>query len=95
MPLGRTVGFKANGAVSNVSLTAYGIQAMHRELRTGSYDVVHIHEPIVPTISWIGTDGIRLPLVGTFHVYSENRALIHREVGRRLGRRPTVQPESE
>src|SRR5438477_2059610 len=73
VPLGRTVGFKANGAVSNVSLTAYGIQAMHRELRTGSYDVVHIHEPIVPTISWIGTDGIRLPLVGTFHVYSENR----------------------
>jgi phosphatidyl-myo-inositol alpha-mannosyltransferase len=71
--LGRTVGFKANGAVSNLSITPYGIQAMHRELRSGSYDVVHIHEPIAPTLGWIGTDSIRLPLVGTFHVYSNNR----------------------
>jgi phosphatidylinositol alpha-mannosyltransferase len=71
--LGRTVGFKANGAVSNLSVTPYAVQTMHRELRTGRFDVVHIHEPIAPTLGWIGTDAIRLPLVGTFHVYSDNR----------------------
>src|SRR5438874_10814596 len=71
--LGRTVGLKANGAVSNLSITPYGIQVMHRELRTGGFDVVHIHEPIAPLLGWIGTDAIRLPLVGTFHVYSNNR----------------------
>jgi phosphatidylinositol alpha-mannosyltransferase len=70
--LGRTVGFKANGAVSNLSITPYGVQVMHRELRTGNFDVVHIHEPIAPTLSWIATDSIRLPLVGTFHVYSSS-----------------------
>jgi phosphatidylinositol alpha-mannosyltransferase len=70
--LGRTIGFKANGAVSNLSITPYGVQVMHRELRTGRYDVVHIHEPIAPALSWIATDTIRLPLVGTFHVYSDN-----------------------
>src|SRR5437588_4055776 len=74
--LGRTVGFKANGAVSNLSITPYGVQVMHRELRTGGFDVVHIHEPIAPTLGWLGTDAIRLPLVGTFHVYSNN-ALIN------------------
>ncbi len=73
VPLGRTVGFKANGAVSNVSITPHGVQVMHRELRTGGYDVVHIHEPIAPTLSWIATDATRLPLVGTFHVYSDNK----------------------
>jgi phosphatidylinositol alpha-mannosyltransferase len=67
------VGFKANGAVSNLSVTPYAVQTMHRELRTGRFDVVHIHEPIAPTLGWIGTDAIRLPLVGTFHVYSDNR----------------------
>ena len=46
--LGRTVGFKANGAVSNLSITPYGVATMHHELRTGRYDVVHIHEPIAP-----------------------------------------------
>jgi phosphatidylinositol alpha-mannosyltransferase len=71
--LGRTVGFKANGAVSNVSITPYGIATMHRELRTSGYDVVHIHEPVVPLTSWVATDWTRLPLVGTFHSYSNKR----------------------
>ena len=48
MPLGRTVGFKANGAVSNLSFTPYGLATAQKELRTGRYDVVHVHEPIAP-----------------------------------------------
>ena len=71
--LGRTVGFKANGAVSNLSITPYGVATLHRELRTGGYDVVHIHEPVAPLAGWVATDWTRLPLVGTFHSYSENR----------------------
>jgi phosphatidylinositol alpha-mannosyltransferase len=70
--LGRTIGFKANGAVSNLSITPYGVATMHKELRTGRYDVVHIHEPIAPLTSWVATDWTRLPLVGTFHTYNEN-----------------------
>ncbi len=72
VPLGRTVGFKANGAVSNLSITPYGVATMHRELRTGKYDVVHIHEPIAPVLGWVAADSTRLPLVGTFHTYNEN-----------------------
>ncbi len=71
--LGRTVGFKANGAVSNLSITPYGVARMHEELRSGGYDVVHIHEPVAPVTSWVATDATRLPLVGTFHSYSESR----------------------
>jgi phosphatidylinositol alpha-mannosyltransferase len=71
--LGRTVGFKANGAVSNLSITPYGIATLHKELRSGGYDVVHIHEPVAPLIGWVAADWTRLPLVGTFHSYSENR----------------------
>jgi phosphatidyl-myo-inositol alpha-mannosyltransferase len=73
VPLGRTVGFKANGAVSNLSITPYGVATMQRELRTGRYDVVHIHEPVAPLTGWVAADSIRRPLVGTFHIYSENR----------------------
>jgi phosphatidyl-myo-inositol alpha-mannosyltransferase len=68
--LGRTIGFKANGAVSNLSITPYGVATMHDELRTGRYDVVHIHEPVAPLTGWVATDITRLPLVGTFHSYS-------------------------
>ena len=52
VPLGRTLGFKVNGAVSNVAITPYSVATMHKELRTGGYDVVHIHEPLVPLVGW-------------------------------------------
>jgi phosphatidyl-myo-inositol alpha-mannosyltransferase len=71
--LGRTIGFKANGAVSNVSITPHGIATLQQELRTGRYDVVHVHEPVVPMIGWMAADATRLPLVGTFHSYSDKR----------------------
>jgi phosphatidylinositol alpha-mannosyltransferase len=72
VPLGRTVGFKANGAVSNLSITPYGYATMQRALRTGGFDVVHVHEPIAPVLGWLAADRSRLPVVGTFHVYSSN-----------------------
>src|ERR1700753_1989154 len=48
IPTGRTVGIKAHGAVSNLSITPQGVAKVQRELRTGGYDVVHIHEPVAP-----------------------------------------------
>jgi phosphatidyl-myo-inositol alpha-mannosyltransferase len=73
VPLGRTLGFKANGAVSNLSITPYGVATAQAELRSGGYDVVHIHEPVAPLGGWITTQLTDLPLVGTFHSFSEGR----------------------
>ena len=72
--LGRTVGLPANGAVSNMALTPHSVFALRAELRGGGYDVVHIHEPVVPVLAWDALCSIPgVPLVGTFHTYSENR----------------------
>jgi phosphatidylinositol alpha-mannosyltransferase len=70
IPLGRTVGIGANGAVSNVSVFPDGVTAMRRELRKGGYDVVHVHEPIAPALGWDAALSTEAPLVGTFHAYS-------------------------
>jgi phosphatidylinositol alpha-mannosyltransferase len=71
--LGRTVGIPANGAVSNMALTPHAVFTLRDELRDGGYDVVHIHEPVVPIVSWDALCSAgELPLVGTFHTYSEN-----------------------
>jgi phosphatidylinositol alpha-mannosyltransferase len=71
IPLGRTVGVSANGAVSNLSLSpGGGFAGVRRELRDGGYDVVHIHEPVAPLIGWGAALGSRTPTVGTFHAYS-------------------------
>jgi len=71
--LGRTVGVAANGAVSNMALTPHAVFTLREELRSGGYDVLHVHEPVVPTVSWDALCSAgELPLVGTFHTYSEN-----------------------
>jgi len=73
VPLGRTIGLPANGAVSNLTAFPEAIETMRRELDTGGYDVLHIHEPIVPVIGWDAMCSTRgLPIVGTFHTYSNN-----------------------
>ncbi|MGH2850620.1 MAG: glycosyltransferase family 4 protein [Solirubrobacteraceae bacterium] len=70
--LGRTVGLHANGARSNLMLAPSGIFRLRERLRSGDYDVVHVHEPIAPTVSWDAVGVTSAPLVGTFHTYSTN-----------------------
>jgi phosphatidylinositol alpha-mannosyltransferase len=71
--LGRTVGLPANGAVSNMAIFPGAVFALRAELRHGGYDVAHIHEPVVPYVGWDALCSAgELPLVGTFHTYSEN-----------------------
>src|SRR3954463_1151884 len=70
VPLGRTVGFGANGAVSNLSAFPEGPLALRRELRSGGYDVVHVHEPLAPLVGWDAMVFPGAPVVGTFHAYS-------------------------
>jgi phosphatidyl-myo-inositol alpha-mannosyltransferase len=70
VPLGRTLGVGANGAVSNLSVFPEGPIALRRELRSGNYDVVHVHEPLAPTVGWDAMVYRGAPVVGTFHAYS-------------------------
>src|ERR671935_1225808 len=70
IPLGRTVGIGANGAVSNLSVFPDAITKLRRELRAGRFDVVHVHEPIAPAIGWDACSFSEAPVVGTFHAYS-------------------------
>jgi phosphatidyl-myo-inositol alpha-mannosyltransferase len=72
--LGRSAGFPANGAVSNLAPSPGSVWALREQLRSGRYDVLHIHEPVVPLLGWDALCSAGdLPLVGTFHTYSENR----------------------
>jgi phosphatidyl-myo-inositol alpha-mannosyltransferase len=72
VPLGRTIGIKSNGAVSNLAHTPHAITTLRRELGAGAFDVVHLHEPHAPVVGYDALDTTLAPLVGTFHCYSEN-----------------------
>jgi phosphatidylinositol alpha-mannosyltransferase len=71
IPLGRTAGFGANGSVSNLApFPAGGVVAPRRAVRAGEFDVIHVHEPLVPLVGWNATLAAHDPVVGTFHAYA-------------------------
>jgi phosphatidylinositol alpha-mannosyltransferase len=70
VPLGRTIGLPMNGATSNLSASSGALSVLGRELRSERYDVIHVHEPNVPVVSWCAVEWARAPVVGTFHAYS-------------------------
>ena len=88
IPLGPTLGWPSNGAVSNLAPTPGAIATLRRELRTGQFDVVHLHEPVAPVVGWDALTSTDAPLVGTFHCYSEAR--IPHAVGALLGARRKI-----
>ena len=85
VPLGRTAGFPANGAVSSLAFTPSSVSTLRRALAAGDFDVVHVHEPVAPTVGWDVLTSAGLPLVGTFHCYSDNR--ISNNIANLLGAR--------
>src|SRR5215204_4781430 len=73
VPLGGTIGWPSNGAVSNLAGTPSAVAKLRRELRAGQFDVVHVHEPVAPVVGWDALTSADAPVVGTFHCYSESR----------------------
>ena len=73
IPLGRTVGIPANGAVSNLALTPSGLQRLRRELEAGAASTSSTSTSRSRRRS-AGTRSASTarPLVGTFHTYGTN-----------------------
>jgi phosphatidylinositol alpha-mannosyltransferase len=70
-PLGRTIGFGANGSVSNSSILPISGYVIPRQaVRAGEFDVIHVHEPLAPLVGWNAVLAAQVPVVGTFHAYS-------------------------
>ena len=46
--------------------------ALRRELEAGDFDVVNVHEPVAPSVSWDALAFGDAALVGTFHTYGTN-----------------------
>ena len=68
--LGRTVGFHANGSVSNMTFAPETASTLSHEMRSGWYDVMHVHEPNASVASWFTVENSPIPVVGTFHAYA-------------------------
>jgi phosphatidyl-myo-inositol alpha-mannosyltransferase len=65
--LGGTVGLPANGSVAPLALSPGAARRAVRAVRTGGFDVLHLHEPLAPGPGYACLAACGLPKVGTFH----------------------------
>ncbi|SEH12126.1 lysylphosphatidylglycerol synthase domain-containing protein [Thermoleophilum album] len=77
IPLGRTLAIPANGSQSNLCLSPNGVARLGHLLRRGRFDVVHVHEPNAPAVSWYAVEHARAPVVATFHAFSTSAFANH------------------
>ena len=86
VPLGRTIGWPANGAVSNIAMSSSAAARLREEMRRRRFDVVHVQQPNAPVVGWLAAGAGRAPLVGTFHTYATSR-VVENTVATGLGAR--------
>ena len=69
--VGRAFGFRVNGSVAPMAPQPIAGARTLAALRKGSFDVVHLHEPLAPSITIPALLARPAPLVATFHAAGE------------------------
>lgn len=64
---GRAVPVRYNGSVARLAFGPVSAARVRRWLSDGSFDVLHIHEPVSPSLSLLALWAAQGPIVATFH----------------------------
>ena len=72
MRVGRAFGVPANGSVAPLAFGPLAATAVRRALRALEPDIVHLHEPLIPSLSLLALWNAEAPAVGTFHAAAEH-----------------------
>ena len=69
--IGRSVSIPANGSICPVAVDVRMRAKVRRMLRTERFDVLHLHEPLMPTLCLAVLAEAEAPVVGTFHANND------------------------
>jgi phosphatidylinositol alpha-mannosyltransferase len=64
---GTAVPVRYNGSVARVNIGPRSAARVHRWLRDGAFDLLHIHEPMSPSVALLALCAAEQPVVATFH----------------------------
>lgn len=66
-PAGRAVPVRYNGAVARMTFGPVSARRVRRWLAEGEFDVLHLHEPVTPSLGMLALWIASGPIVATFH----------------------------
>ncbi len=79
---GRAVAVPYNGSVARLNFGPISAARVRRWLKEGAFDVLHVHEPMAPSLSLLAVMAADGPIVATFHTaMTRSRAMA---AGRRV-----------
>ncbi len=67
VPSGRSLPIPYNGSVARLSFGPVSYTKVRRWIRAGHFDVLHVHEPVAPSLSMMAMIVADGPIVATFH----------------------------
>lgn len=70
---GRPIAIPYNGAVARVLFGPIAFSRVRQWISQGNFDVLHLHEPAIPSISLLACWAAEGPLVGTFHAAAKRQ----------------------
>lgn len=68
IPLGSSFPVRLNGGVANLGLPLDVTSRMEKLMLGADFDLVHVHEPLAPSLSFTALREARSPVVSTFHL---------------------------
>jgi len=70
---GRPISIPYNGAVARVLFGPIAFARVRQWIAQGNFDILHLHEPAIPSISLLVCWAAEGPMVGTFHVAAKRQ----------------------
>ncbi len=77
VPTGGSVAVPYNGSVARLNFGLLASSKVAKWLGEGNFDILHIHEPLVPSLGLLALWQSRLPTVGTFHSSQDRSRAMH------------------
>jgi phosphatidyl-myo-inositol alpha-mannosyltransferase len=65
--LGGSLAVPYNGSVARIAFGPRALGRVRRAVGRGGYDLLHVHEPLSPSVGLLAVASTRIPTVGTFH----------------------------
>jgi phosphatidylinositol alpha-mannosyltransferase len=70
---GRPISIPYNGAVARVLFGPIAFSRVRQWITQGDFDLIHLHEPAIPSISLLACWAAEGPMVGTFHAAAKRQ----------------------
>lgn len=73
---GKPIAIPYNGAVARVLFGPIAFARVRQWINHGNFDLLHLHEPAIPSISLLACWAAEGPMVGTFHAAAKRQKAI-------------------